>query len=168
MMWDRVSGKEGEYKEGEYKASDSGKVEMLPIYKNHDWQIKLLIDKAHPDNPDQDYYYFVQEFVVKDALTDEKVEKTDLVFYSSSYFENKTSENENKTSENWKEVYAIGNADKDPTFTLTITNELGDNVLPSTGGVGDIPYMATGLGTAVAGLFGAGVYSRKKKKDDEE
>ena len=53
--------------------------------------------------------------------------------------------------------------------TVTIINRnIYSNELPHTGGMGDIPYLATGLGTAVAGLLGAGVYSRKKKKDDEE
>lgn len=53
--------------------------------------------------------------------------------------------------------------------TVLITNtKVVSNSLPSTGGVGDIPYLATGAGAAVAALLGAGVYSRKKKKDDEE
>lgn len=53
--------------------------------------------------------------------------------------------------------------------TITITNKnIYSNALPRTGGIGDLPYLATGLGTAVVGLLGAGVYSRKKKKDDEE
>ena len=53
--------------------------------------------------------------------------------------------------------------------TVLITNtKVVSNSLPSTGGVGDIPYLATGAGAAVAALLGTGVYSRKKKKDDEE
>jgi LPXTG-motif cell wall-anchored protein len=149
LRWNSVKGKSGEY-----KASDSGTIEVLPIFRDPDWQIKLLTDASV-----QDYYYFVQEYV-KDPSTGEYVEKNSLVIYSSSYG--------NKTSENWKDVYSIDNSDDGQVFTLTVTNEVGDNVLPTTGGIGDIPYMAAGAGTAVVGLLGTGLYYRKKKDDDQE
>jgi hypothetical protein len=51
---------------------------------------------------------------------------------------------------------------------LKVVNEIGDNVLPSAGGIGDLPYMAAGEGTAVAGLLGTGLYYKKKKDEDQE
>ena len=51
---------------------------------------------------------------------------------------------------------------------VVITNtKVYTNALPSTGGVGEIPYLATGIGMAVAGLLGGAVY-RKKKEDELE
>ncbi len=52
---------------------------------------------------------------------------------------------------------------------VTITNQrIVRNALPSTGGLGDLPYMAAGAGTAMVGLLGTGLYYRKKKDDDQE
>jgi LPXTG-motif cell wall-anchored protein len=69
-----------------------------------------------------------------------------------------------------RDTVALSVAENETNYgTITITNKnIYSNALPRTGGIGDLPYLATGLGTAVAGLLGAGVYSRKKKKDDEE
>ncbi len=51
---------------------------------------------------------------------------------------------------------------------VVITNtKVYTNTLPSTGGVGEIPYLATGLGIALAGFLGGAVY-RKKKEDELE
>ena len=53
--------------------------------------------------------------------------------------------------------------------TVTITNrKIVSNVLPSTGGIGDLPYMATGAGAAAAALLGTGLYYKKRKDDDQE
>ena len=52
---------------------------------------------------------------------------------------------------------------------VTITNRrVTTNSLPSTGGIGDIPYMAVGAGSALAGLLGTGLYYKKKKDEDQE
>lgn len=141
-----------------YKPSEDGD-EMLGIYSNNGiWQIKLSTDKVHPSNYALSYRYYVREYLY-DSISRQYVEKNDLVVYKASNEE---------TSHKWNDVYAFGSTDSLSNSTLYIYNELGGNVLPSTGGMGDLPYMATGVGTAVAGLLGAGAYSKKKKRDDEE
>ncbi|RKM61184.1 LPXTG cell wall anchor domain-containing protein [Butyrivibrio sp. CB08] len=151
MKWSRVAS-------GVYEASDSGE-SMLAISNGTEWQLQLLTEKIHPADTKRNYCYYVREYVL-DTMTNEYVEKKNLVIYTTSY--------KNKSSVNWNEVYAFGNANEDPNFTLTVTNEVGDNVLPSTGGIGDIPYMAAGAGTAVVGLLGTGLYYKKKKDEDQE
>ena len=130
---------------------------VLMLSSENHWQVELVPDKVHPEGSNEYYRYYVQEIIKKD--NDKYVDKTEFVTYSSSY---------NLSDTDWNAVYAYADSSKDPMFTLTVTNEIGSNVLPSAGGMGDIPYMATGVGTAVAGLLGAKAYSRKKKKDDEE
>ena len=59
------------------------------------------------------------------------------------------------------EAYVQGN--NYPEIILTVTNIRGTNVLPKSGGVGDIPFMAAGMLTASAALMGRCIYKKREK-----
>ncbi len=48
-------------------------------------------------------------------------------------------------------------------LTFTVTNEVGDNVLPSTGGSGTMPFALGGFGIAMIGLLGLEMSRRKRR-----
>lgn len=111
----------------------------------------------------KEYKYFIQEL----NSSNQGIEAgTAGVRYYNSKTVAGVATTSDKTT-NFSEV-AIAAGNDAQTLVLVCINTRSLNVLPSTGGMGDLPYMATGLGTAVAGLLGAGAYSKKKKKDDEE
>ena len=142
--------------DGVYKSGDSG-LEYLPISKDMNWQIKLITDSQHPQNANLKYKYYVREYQLID---EEYVEKTGLVTYKSG--------NDDTSSTDWSKVYTYAGEEDDSGIQLTIVNELGGNVLPNTGGIGSLPYMAHGVGIAVAGLLGGAVYRKKKDEDEPE
>ncbi len=67
------------------------------------------------------------------------------------------------TSTEWTEVYAEGG-----NMTLVVANERSGNVLPNSGGMGEFPILAVGLGTALTAVLGGSAYNRRKKKDESE
>ena len=62
----------------------------------------------------------------------------------------------------WRNVFVQGNY---PKIVLRVINQRGDNVLPQTGGIGDIPFKTTGLFLAMLSLIGAVIYSAIQKKN---
>ena len=67
------------------------------------------------------------------------------------------------TSTEWSEVYGEGGS-----VTLVVANERSGNVLPNSGGIGEFPILAIGLGTALTAVLGGSAYNIRKKKDESE
>ena len=67
------------------------------------------------------------------------------------------------TGADWQSVFTEGN-----NAMLVVANERSGNVLPSTGGIGELPILIAGLGTAVSALVGGTVYKNRRKKEDSE
>lgn len=122
------------------------------------WEVTLKNVPRYSVESGKEYTYYIQEL----NGSNEGIDETPGIEYYSIVGETKS-----KVTTNYREV-SISLGSTLETLVLVCINTRSMNVLPSTGGVGDIPYMATGLGTAVAGLVGAKAYSKKKKKDDEE
>ena len=53
---------------------------------------------------------------------------------------------------------------------LEVSNERSGNVLPNSGGIGELPYVVAGAGAAMMSLVGVGAcyLGRRRKKEDEE
>lgn len=125
---------------GKYEEASTG-TEIVEIGSGTNWVIELQLDpKASKDST-----YYVQEVLPVNTL----------VTYKSGSVSNS----------DWESVPITAN---NGVFSMTIVNELGGNVLPSTGGVGELPYMATGLGAVVAAVLGSVAYKKKKEEDDLE
>ncbi|MBO4457165.1 MAG: hypothetical protein J5802_05565 [Butyrivibrio sp.] len=63
----------------------------------------------------------------------------------------------------WQSVFTEGS-----NAMLVVANERSGNVLPNSGGIGELPILIAGLGTAVSALLGGTAYRIKRKKEESE
>ena len=136
-----------------YKSYDDGSLEFfkgpIALSPGNEWTAEVAV-------PDRVKYHIVE----CDSTGQNEYRNAPKITYYAFFKDQQTA-----TDTNWENVYAEG-----INTMLEVSNERSGNVLPKSGGIGDLPYVVAGAGTAIMSLMGAGacILGKRRKKEDEE
>ena len=136
-----------------YKSYDDGSLEFfkgpIALSPGNDWTAEVAV-------PDRVRYHIVE----CDSTGQNEYRTAPKITYYAFIKDQQTA-----TDTNWENVYAEG-----INTMLEVSNERSGNVLPNSGGIGELPYVVAGAGAAMMSLVGVGAcyLGRRRKKEDEE
>lgn len=133
---------------------------LITLNAGNNWQQEVEITRGNTgDNGDQQYSYYIVEY---NAASKTDYPESVTIMYFRYIGDDVAS------SAVGSDLKVKGDEITSASLKLQVRNDLGGNVLPSTGGIGDLPYMAAGAGTALVGVLGTGLFYKKKKDEDQE
>ncbi len=136
-----------------YKSYDDGSLEFfkgpIALSPGNEWTAEVAV-------PDRVKYHIVE----CDSTGQNEYRNAPKITYYAFFKDQQTA-----MDTNWENVYAEG-----INTMLEVSNERSGNVLPKSGGIGDLPYVVAGAGATVMSLVGAGacLLGKRRKKEDEE
>ena len=136
-----------------YKSYDDGSLEFfkgpIALSPGNEWTAEVAV-------PDRVKYHIVE----CDSTGQNEYRNAPKITYYAFFKDQQTA-----MDTNWENVYAEG-----INTMLEVSNERSGNVLPKSGGIGELPYVVAGAGTAIMSLMGAGacLLGKRRKKEDEE